>query len=81
MPRGQSLLDYLVKNKIHKRRKTMDEITIQITLDEYRDLVKKAAIIEAVTRYVTKTKYVTEADLKIILDIQEPATMGVAGNE
>lgn len=58
----------------------MDEITIQITLDEYRDLVKKAAIIEAVTRYVTKTKYVSEADLKIILDIQEPATMGVAEN-
>ena len=59
----------------------MNEITIQITLDEYRDLVKKAAIIEAVTRYIAKTKYVSEADLKVILDIREPATAGVAENE
>ena len=60
----------------------MNEITIQITLDEYRDLVKKAAIIDTVTRYVAKTKYISEADLKVILDIREPAAeTGATGNE
>lgn len=58
----------------------MNEIIVQITLDEYRDLVKKAAIIEAVTRYIAKTKFVSEADLKVILDIREPATLGATEN-
>jgi hypothetical protein len=54
----------------------MNEITIQITLDEYRDLVTKAAIIDTVTRYVVNEKYVDRNDLKIILDIRDPAEMG-----
>lgn len=49
----------------------MDEITIQITLDEYRDLVKKAEIIETVVRYLRRSEYPTIADVKIILDVVE----------
>lgn len=49
----------------------MNEITIQITLDEYRDLVKKAEIIEAVMRYLRRSEYPTIADVKIILDVVE----------
>jgi hypothetical protein len=54
----------------------MNEITIQITLDEYRDLVKRAEAIEAVERYIARNKYVSLEDVKIILDIREPATIG-----
>ena len=49
----------------------MNEITIQITLDEYRDLVKKSEIIEAVVRYLRRAEYPTIADVKIILDVTE----------
>lgn len=49
----------------------MNEITIQITLDEYRDLVKKAEIIETVMRYLRRSEYPTIADVKIILDVVE----------
>ena len=58
----------------------MNEITILITLDEYRDLVKQAEIIETVKRYIEQSKYVSLDDVKIILDIRERATMGAKEN-
>lgn len=47
----------------------MTENTITITLDEYRELLKKAERIAAVERMLTITKYVSMDDVKIVLGI------------
>lgn len=49
----------------------MNEITITITLDEYRTLVAKAERIEAVGRMLGEIQYVNVEDIKAILGINE----------
>lgn len=49
----------------------MDEITITITLDEYRTLIAKAERIEAVSRMLGEIQYVNVEDIKAILGINE----------
>ena len=49
----------------------MNENTITITLDEYRDLIAKAERIATVVRMLANTKYVTMDDIKVVLDINE----------
>lgn len=50
----------------------MNENTITITLDEYRELVAKAERVEAVGRIITRTQFVNVDDIKAILDIESP---------
>ena len=49
----------------------MNENTITITLDEYRDLIAKTERIATVVRMFANTKYVTMDDIKVVLDINE----------
>ena len=49
----------------------MNENTITITLDEYRELIAKAERIEAVGRMIDSTNYVNVDDIKAILGISE----------
>lgn len=52
----------------------MNEITITITLEEYNNLVRAAERIATVERLLTRTSYVCMEDVKVVLDIKEPAT-------
>ena len=45
--------------------------TITITKEEYLELVKKAERIEAVKRMFARERYVSEEDIKVVLDIEE----------
>lgn len=49
----------------------MNENTITITLDEYRELIAKAERIEAVGRMIDSTNYVNVDDIKAILGIEQ----------
>lgn len=49
----------------------MNENTITITLEEYKELLKKAERIAAVERMFNQTSYVNTEDIKIVLDIKE----------
>jgi hypothetical protein len=54
----------------------MNERTITISVDEYRSLVEKSERIAAVERFFRRSEYVTDKDIKSILDINEPVTVG-----
>ena len=47
------------------------ENKVTITLEEYKSLVLMAAKAELIKSYVTKLKYISHEDLKIMLDIEE----------
>lgn len=49
----------------------MNENTITITLDEYRDLIAKAERIEAVGRMLGTLQFVNVDDIKAVLGITE----------
>ncbi len=49
----------------------MNERTITITLDEYRELVQKSERIETVRRFCEKSEYVSVEEVKNILGIKE----------
>ncbi len=55
----------------------MNENTITITREEYNNLIKAAERIAAVERLCVRSSYVGIDDVKIILDINEPAPMRV----
>lgn len=50
----------------------MNDRTITITLDEYRDLVKQSERIAAVRRFCNESEYVSVDEVKNILGIKEP---------
>ena len=49
----------------------MNEITITITLNEYRSLIAKAERIATVERILANIKYATMEDIKTALNIRE----------
>lgn len=49
----------------------MNDRTITITLDEYRELVKQSERIETVRRFCGESEYVSVAEVKNILGIKE----------
>lgn len=49
----------------------MNENTITITLEEYRDLIAKAERIAVVGRIIDGTAYVSLSDIKTVLDITD----------
>jgi hypothetical protein len=72
LSRRQSLLDDLVKNKnAQKEKKKMEEKTVEITVQEYHELLRKVERIAAVERLCARSSYVSIDDVKIILDIEE----------
>lgn len=62
-------MDYLVKYKKSKGEKKMNENTITITLEEYRNLIAMAERIAVVSRMLGSTNYVNVDDIKAVLDI------------
>ena len=50
----------------------MNDRTITITLDEYRELVKQSERIATVRRFCGEGEYVSVSELKNILGIKEP---------
>lgn len=51
----------------------MNENTITITLDEYRELLAKAERIATVERMIDSTNYVNVDEIKAILGIEQTA--------
>lgn len=49
----------------------MNESTVIISIDEYRELVGKAERINVVKRFMAKNEYVNVAEIKAILGIKE----------
>jgi phage pi2 protein 07 len=52
----------------------MNDRTITITLDEYRELVQKSERIATLQRLFAKSDYVAAGDIKNVLGIEEKAT-------
>ena len=59
----------------------MDEDRVEISVTEYHGLLRMAERVAAVERLCTRSKYVSVEDIKIILDIKEPVTMGANDGE
>ena len=58
----------------------MNEITITITLEEYKELLKKAERIDTLERLYENT-YVSDDDVKAVLGINENQHKGESHNE
>jgi hypothetical protein len=54
----------------------MEEKTVEITVQEYHELLRKAERIAAVERLCARSSYVCVDDVKHVLDIKEPVTKG-----
>lgn len=54
-------------------KKTMDEMKVTITIEKYEELVKAAAAIEIIKKWVANDKYLNRNDLKLILGMKFPA--------
>jgi hypothetical protein len=49
----------------------MNENTITITLEEYKELLRKAERIATVERMIASTNYVNVEDIEVALDIKK----------
>lgn len=58
-----------------------EESRVEISVTEYHELLRMAERVAAVERFFAKSKYVCTEDIKIILDIKEPVTMGANDGE
>jgi hypothetical protein len=58
-----------------------EQKTITIPLEDFRNLIRQAERVSAVERMIAKLKYVTVDDIKVVLDIKEPVTIGADDGE
>jgi hypothetical protein len=58
-----------------------EQNTITIPVEDYRNLIRQSERVSAVERMIAKLKYVTVDDIKVVLDINEPVTMGADDGE
>jgi hypothetical protein len=58
-----------------------EQKTITIPLEDFRNLIRQAERVASVERMCEKLEYVTADQIKVVLDIKEPVTIGADDGE